>query len=162
MEVSFEDNFDDIDEAKPKKKKGFKFGPALSALTPFILIIATIIYISAFQKEAVNDFLKKYDILGFSEVGKFEKARLYRINNLNIPFEQRQALKHGTVFLGATKEMVALALGEPAGPSEKMADGTEKWVYFFQDSSRPTYLFFEKDVLVNAAKGTTLDSAEIQ
>jgi hypothetical protein len=160
MEISVEDNFDDTDEVKPKRR--FRLSPILSGLTPFILIILTIIYIATFQKEAVDDFLKKYDFLGLSQTGQAEKQRLYQINNLPIPFEQRQALVQGTVFLGATKQMVELALGQPSSSPQQMADGTEKWVYFFQDSSRPTYLFFEKDKLANAAKGTTLDNAEIQ
>ena len=155
-----EDNLEEDIDAKPRKR--FRLSPLLGALTPFILIALTIFYIATFQKEAVDGFLKKYDFLGFSETGQAEKNRQYLINNLPIPFEQRQALKQGTVFLGATKQMVELALGKPHGTPEQMSDGTEKWVYFFQDSSRPTYLYFQQDKLANATKGTTLDNAEIQ
>ena len=161
MELGMEENFEDID-VSPKKRKKLKLLPILGSLTPLLLIIITIVYIALFQQEFVSDFLKKYDFIGVSETGQAEKQRLYRINNLDIPFEQRQALKQGTVFLGATKEMVVLALGNPYGKPEHVAGGQEKWVYFFQESTRPTYLFFEGEKLVNATKGTTLDNAEIQ
>jgi hypothetical protein len=161
MEISMEDDFDDI-EPRPKRRLRLKLTPILGSLTPFILIFLTIFYITTFQKDAVEGFLKKYDFIGLSEIGQNEKQRLYQINNLPIPFEQRQALVNGTVFLGASKQMVGLALGAPYGQPQIMADGTERWVYFFQDSSRPTYLFFKNDMLANAAKGTTLDNAEIQ
>ncbi len=162
MQLELDDNFDDIDGKPAKKKRSFNTLPLLGSFMPLILIILTIVYIGAFQKEAVNDFLKKYDFIGVSQTGQAEKQRLYLINNLPIPYEQRQALRQGTVFLGATKQMVELALGKPASAPEQTSEGQEKWVYFFQDSSRPTYLYFEKDKLVNAAKGTTLDNAEIQ
>lgn len=159
MELSMdEENFDDID-SKPKRR--VKLGAILGSLAPIILIILTLVYITIFQQETVDRFLKKYDFMGLTGAGQSEKTRLYRITNLPIPFEQRQALKNGTIFLGATKEMVQLAIGDPVEKPTATENG-EKWVYFFSENSRPTYLFFKNGILMNAAKGTTLDSAEIQ
>lgn len=160
MELLMDDeNLDDID-AKPKRS--IKLGAILGGTAPLLLIIVTLVYISIFQKDAVDRFLKKYDIIGVTGAGQDEKSRLYTINNLPIPFEQRETLKNGQIFIGATKEMIRLAVGEPAKKPTIDASGQEKWVYFFSENSRPTYLYFENDKLVNAAKGTTLDSAEIQ
>lgn len=165
MELSADNNFDDIDsDSLPKKKsiKSIRLLTILSRVAPILLIIITIAYLSFFQKEIVSKFMQQYDVIGISEAGRMEKTRVYQINNLPIPFEQRQALKQGTIFMGASKQMVYLALGNPASQPEKDGSGNEKWVYFFKDNSRPTYLFFHNDKLVNAAKGTTLDNAEIQ
>ena len=159
METNIVDSYE---ESADKPRRGLKLMPILGSLMPLGLILVTVIYISIFQKDAVNSFLKKYDFIGVSVAGRAEKDRQYLINNLPIPFEQRQALKQGTIFLGATTDMVLLAIGQPAQAPEKTADGQDKWVYYFQDSSRPTYLFFQGGKLVNAAKGSTLDNAEIQ
>jgi len=165
MELSADTNFDDLNsDLKPAAKSGksIKLLTLLSSIAPVFLIILTIAYLTIFQKEVVAGFMKEYDVIGISQTGRSEKTRQKQIDNLPIPFEQRQALKEGTIFMGATKLMVQLAIGRPYGTPEQDDKKRERWTYYFNDNSRPTYLFFENDKLVDAAKGTTLDNAEIQ
>jgi hypothetical protein len=158
MELTMDRALEDID-GKPKINT--RIISILGNFAPIILILLTAFYVMIFQQDAVGGLLKKYDFIGVSETGRAEKYRLYQINNLPIPFEQREAIKSGSIFLGATRQMVLLAIGQP---SEKATNegALERWVYYLNQSSRPTYLFFKADKLVDAQKGTTLDNAEIQ
>ena len=144
-----------------KPRLNINWGVFFGSFLPVVIILSIVLYILFFQQTAINNFLVKYDSIGITSVGAKEKARLRTINNLNIPFEQRNALANRTVFIGASEQMVELALGSPtATPSE---EGSQvRWTYFFEEHSRPIYLYFEGGSLVNAEKGSTLDTAVIQ
>jgi hypothetical protein len=104
-------------------------------------------YINLNYKSELEKFYFKVDKWGITEIGKAELQRQERITELNekgVPFAQCEALRKRTVFFGATSEMVLLALGQPANEPVINDQGLQVWVYYFDDYTRPTHLYFTK------------------
>lgn len=127
-------------------------------------------YVNQTNPEALTDLMVHVDVFGITPQASQEKERQYQIRMLTIPYEKKKVLLERTVFLGATRQMVVLALGEPKEAQkitehEKRPDGkiiNERWVYYFKDDPRPTVLEFEKDSLASAFKGSNLDYIQPQ
>ncbi len=141
------------------KRPGIKI---FNLLLLIIIIGGTAVYFTFADKAYYRDMLIKIDMLGISAAAKNEKARLDKIDALNIPFAQREALKRRTIFINANKEMVKLAFGPSPNPVRFTQDGKEVWVYFFSDYDRPILLIFEANILVAAQRGSSADVAEFK
>lgn len=131
------------------------------SVTVFILLH----YLTTYQPDALTRFLIKVDVYGLTDVGQKEQKRLYDIQNLPITYDEKQVLINHTVFMGASQEMVVLALGEPKKEVEKpwVENNNEMltyYVYYVHDDKRPTVLVFDNDKLINAYKGSALDVAK--
>ncbi len=121
------------------------------------ITFSSILLLKSLAPNLYRDLMIAIDITGISEVARDEKQRIRTIENLGIPYEKREVLKNRTVFLGATEEMVLLALGKPS-QIDKKADSTT-WVYYFEADQRPTLLVFKGSVLSAAYRGSVLDIA---
>ncbi len=137
------------------------FGYSLAIL----FAAATAFYIHNYKYEVVENLILEIDKFGITNIGKEELLRRSRINNLPITYEEKQILINRTVFLGATAEMVQLALGKPK-EAYNAADVAESgkqegiiYVYHFPADARPTLLRFENNKLTHAYKGSTIDVA---
>jgi hypothetical protein len=131
-----------------------------------ILTTGALSYVQRVDPAAIQDLLVKVDMLGFTQAAQQESQRLAKIRALTIPYEKKKALIERTIFMGATKEMVTLALGEPRSMQKNPTNTkggkktSERWVFFFKEDARPTILEFEKDTLVSAYKSSNLDAEE--
>lgn len=109
-------------------------------------------------------FLISFDQFGITNVGASEQSRIRRINRLAITHEEKQVLIKRTVFLGATREMVDMALGTPTCSYSTNATADKKvaevWVYFIEGDPKPTLLAFQNNELVNAGRASALDSCK--
>lgn len=115
---------------------------------------------SAYPKQ-IRTFLITIDTFGITQVGANEQDRIRKINRLSITYEEKQVLIGRTIFFGATRDMVTLALGQPtcletAQKTESSA-AAEHWVYFIDGESKPTQLSFQNNTLVAAGKTSALD-----
>lgn len=135
-------------------------------LLPFVAVslvtVALFSYLNRTNPEMVRSALLKVDMLGITAPAQAEKARVAAINQLGIPWEQREVLINRTVFLGATEQMVYLALGQPQAANKRVAAerGNREltvWAYYLQDELRPTLLEFDEGKLIGARKGSQLD-----
>jgi len=142
-------------------------------LLPYIVLSAVIsvmlLYMHDYQPALWTHLLIKVDVLGITHEAKEEQERLVAIEALPIHYEEKKVLVDHTVFMGATPEMVKLALGTPQKVFSKSAGGTGNafiltyYVYFLSNDIRPTILVFQQDEtdglykLINAYKGSTLD-----
>ena len=137
-----------------------KMKSMLVMLVKIIIVIALlggiIFYFGSYNKAAFNEFLLEHDNMGLTEIASKELARKDSINRLNIPHEQKQALLNKTVFIGATKQMVGLAIGFPIRKTVN-SEGKDKWFYIVDDSTTPIILTFTGDKLAKAERGTNLD-----
>lgn len=120
-------------------------------------------YMQTYQPELMNGFILEVDRFGITSIGQEEKTRRARINALPITYEEKQILINKTVFLGASAEMVKLALGDPrevhkANNDPKQGEGTI-YVYHFPKDARPTLLRFEAGRLTHAYKASAIDVA---
>lgn len=118
-------------------------------------------YVQTHNPAMIKELLITVDLFGISQVASDEKKRTLVISKLDIPFEKRDALKKRTIFLGATKEMTVLALDQPKNiykqnDPQKGSD-TDIWVYFFENDTKPTLLYFQDNVLITAEKGSVLN-----
>lgn len=124
----------------------------------FYLII---VYLDNYQPQMMTDILIQVDVFGVTRVGELEKERLFKIKNLTIPYEEKQVLVNRTVFMGATTEMVNLALGTPK--KQVTRPWAEKktlllyWVYYLPNDRRPTVLVFNNKKLIYAYKDSALE-----
>jgi hypothetical protein len=120
--------------------------------------------IAAAFPHQVKSLLISVDRFGITTVGAYEQRRIRAINRLSITFEEKQVLIKRTVFFGATRDMVELALGNPACivdiEATKTSDAAEQWVYFIENDSKPTQLLFQANSLVSARKTSALDSCK--
>lgn len=137
----------------------------LPLITVSLGTLALFSYLNSTNPEMVRSVLLKVDILGISAPVQAERSRVAAINQLGIPWEQREVLINRTVFLGATEEMVALALGAPRAVSarplpERPGQELTVWAYYLQDDLRPTLLEFDEGKLIGARKGNQLDVAQ--
>jgi hypothetical protein len=131
-------------------------------LAPTLLAIgvAGVIAVAALNPDIARKLVISIDSFGVTPMGQEEISRRHTINNLPITYEEKQILINRTVFLGATTEMVVLALGQPRkGTRGLSADGSESinLVYHFPDDPLPTVLTFEGNKLVRAQKKAGID-----
>lgn len=135
----------------------------LSVLIIAIMTTAGLTYVDRSNPEAIKDLLLHIDVLGITPEGARERDRLTAIETLPIPYEQKKVLMERTVFMGASPEMVRLALGAPKESQQgsRVHMGTrisqERWIFYFKDDQRPTILEFENSVLISAYKSSALD-----
>jgi hypothetical protein len=126
-----------------------------------ILIYAMLFYMNTYQPELMDTILIQVDVFGITRVAGQEQAREDKIKNLSIPYEEKQVLFNRTVFMGATCDMVKLALGEPKKVVEQMWDAKKTmltyYIYYLPNDHRPTILVFDDDKLIKAYKGSALD-----
>lgn len=130
-------------------------------------------YLGNYQPQAVTDMLMQVDVFGWTKTVQDEKKRLYKIDNLTVKdngkevplsYDEKQVLINRTVFMGATPEMVVLALGDPIKitTSETMETNGNKlpqliYVYYLLADKRPTFFVFKDNKLIDAYKGSALD-----
>lgn len=126
-------------------------------ISAFMLVCLTagVSYLQAKKPEAIDQLIVKVDVFGISDMASNERQRLAQIRALEIPFEQKKVLMERNIFMGANRDMVFLALGNP-NEAKKKGD-SERWVYYFKDDQRPTVLEFKDGSLVSAYKGSRLD-----
>lgn len=149
----------------------------LRALPYYVLFILCafllIFYLENYQPQTMMSVLMEVDVFGWSKTVQLEQQRLLKIDSLTIvdngknvplPYEEKQALIHRTVFIGASTDMVRLALGEPMKTAETelfSADGRKisqtLYVYYLPNDKRPTFFVFKEDKLADAYKGSVLD-----
>ena len=134
----------------------------LLAIAFMVILMVSFIFSDKHLSKKLTRMITKVDSMGITEQGRIENARQAKIDELNIPYEQRQSLKNKTVFIGATKIMVRLALGNPSEPVQFVEDNKEVWIYYFEDFNRPTYLIFEGDKLISAKTGSNADLLQIK
>ena len=83
------------------------------------------------------------------------------INKLSLTYEEKQILIQKTVFLGATSDMVMLALGAPKERfrAPKTAEFSEGIVftYHLPNDAQPTLLRFVGNKLTHAYKRSAID-----
>ncbi len=134
---------------------------------PLVAIVATVIglfaYASQVRPEVVRELLIQVDVFGLTQPSRHEMERKRHINNLKITWEEKQVLLNRTVFMGASVDMVRLALGEPKKTLQKELPerGAAIYlVYYLPNDKRPTILVFVKNELVQAYKGSALDFAQ--
>lgn len=141
---------------------------ALPYIILALLVYGVLFYLETYEPEVLTTILIQVDVFGVTRVAEAEQQRLAAIKNLTIPYEEKQVLVDRTVFMGATEEMVKLALGEPKKVVERIwedKDHNKKmltyYVYYLPGDKRPTILVFEFDnaeyTLVNAYKGSAID-----
>lgn len=114
--------------------------------------------------DKMEDLLIAVDRFGITEVGAAEQRRIRTINRLRITYEEKQVLIQRTVFLGASREMVFLALGDPVCVLQTPANGKqapiESWVYYIEGDRKPTQLSFQNNELTTAGKASALDTCK--
>jgi hypothetical protein len=140
---------------------GGGFLRALLYIFLIVLIYGMLFYLENYRPELMTRILLQVDVFGFTRIANMEQGRLEKIKELAIPYEEKEVLLNRTVFMGATHEMVKLALGEPKKVVERMWEGKgvmlTYYVYYLPNDNRPTILVFQEDKLVNAYKGSALD-----
>lgn len=123
-----------------------------------------VVALGVYRPDLFNRALVSVDRLGLSDAASQERSRVARIMQLPITYEKKEALVAQTVFLGATTEMVMLALGQPRSTTTvPAADGMPErvvWRYHFVGDSRPTLFEFESDMLKVAYKASLVDAGE--
>ena len=144
---------------------------ALPYISVLLLACISLFYLHDYQPELWNSLLVEVDVFDLTPQARYEHARVYAINHLPIHYEEKQVLINHTVFLGATEDMVKLALGEPTKTyppgilkNEQGQDVLVMYeIYYISDSLRPTRLEFQQDKedqlykLVDAKKGSALE-----
>jgi len=134
---------------------------ALPYILVGILVYLILFYMENYQPELLTDILIQVDVMGITPVAQHEQHRLSQIQDLTIPYEEKQVLIKRTVFIGAEPDMVKLALGEPKKIFEKRATGKEPtflyYVYYLPNDKRPTIFVFQNNVLKDAYKDSTIN-----
>lgn len=138
-----------------------KIGIFLSIL---VLGAGSVYWVAQKFPDKMKNLLISIDRFGITTVGAAEQQRVRTINRLRITYEEKQVLIKRTVFLGATREMVYLALGDPVCvlqvPQTAQQPSTEAWIYYIDGDRRPTQLSFQSNELVGAGKTSALDSCK--
>jgi hypothetical protein len=91
-----------------------------------------------------------FNVLGNNDDVKAEKNRLENIDLLPIADEKKSILANHTIFLGATKTMVRLALGDPLQEHADADKNISYWDYHLDEDIKATRLMFNQDTLVSA------------
>lgn len=131
--------------------------PWLIGAASLLLISSMVFAVLALQNQQFDELVLKLDRYGFTSASKQEMARVATIDALDIPADKRLILQQRTIFLGATPQMVLLALGEPMAEmrlpkTAESAAGTIVMVYRFSEANRPTVLRFDQENLLQAAE----------
>ena len=119
----------------------------IKLLVILLLLCGAFLYVQNYRKDELEKFYLKFDSWGVTQVGRDELQRRAAIDALQdqgVIFVQQEALKNRTVFLGATDQMVLLALGKPIKNPEMNTLNQQVWTYSFDDYGRPTLLYFDK------------------
>lgn len=115
-------------------------------------------YLMNTKPRIINDLLLKIDVFGVTEVSQYEKQRIATIQKLPITYEEKQVLISHTVFLGASPDMVRLALGEPKSyQGDPQGNGKLSFIYHLPNEPTPTLLIFNGKKLTEAKKTSALD-----
>jgi hypothetical protein len=134
---------------------------ALPYILAGVLAYLVLFYMESYQPELMTDILIQVDVFGVTRIAKEEQQRLTDIKNLTIPYEEKQVLVNRTVFMGASPDMVKLALGNPQKIVEKIWEGKSVmltyYVYYLPNDKRPTVLVFQENKLVNAYKDSAIN-----
>jgi hypothetical protein len=112
------------------------------------------------DSHAMRDLIITLDKFGITEIAAQERSRIQNIKRLNIPYEKKLVLMNRNVFMGANKQMVFLALGNPrmAGKNvSKSGANVEQWIYYMANDNRPTILEFTNNELISAYRGSNID-----
>lgn len=143
------------------KGKGFLSVKGLIVYVITGLITFAALYAYNYSSNGImRDLIIAVDKFGITEVASAEKRRVALIKQLNIPFEKKLVLMKRNVFMGAKREMVQLALGNPrmAGKSQGKNGGqVEQWIYYLAHDNRPTILEFSNNELISAYRGSNID-----
>ncbi len=126
-----------------------------------MIVYLGLFYMENFQPELMNSFLIKVDIFNITQAAKEEHKRIEDIKDLTIPYEEKQVLVNRTVFMGASQDMVRLALGEPRKTWVQTKYQEVYYVYFLPNDKRPTIFVFETNKLIKAYRGSALDTGTI-
>lgn len=125
------------------------------------VVVGGIYLFSIIFPDHMRSLLISVDRLGITEVGAAEQRRVRTINRLPITYEEKQVLISRTVFLGASREMVYLALGDPVcvwrEEAKSKEPGIEYWVYYIENNRKPTQLAFQSNELTGAGMASALD-----
>ena len=65
---------------------------AIPLIAFLLTLMGLIAYVITAKPEVVQQLLIKVDVFGITETGRNEKDRQYKINNLNITWEEKQVL----------------------------------------------------------------------
>jgi hypothetical protein len=128
----------------------------------FFLTFGILAIIQQYQPELMNRLLLTVDVFGISQTARDEQFRESAINHLPVTFEEKQVLLKHTVFLGASTEMVRLALGSDPKKVYQRVIPEQKttltyYIYYLPNDQRPTVLIFVNDKLEKAEKGSAID-----
>ena len=150
--------------AKPRKvKRPFTLHPIVKSLFLLLLVAGGVIsgvYGYKTNPQFHQHLLSKADIFGTSSASKTENQRINLINKLPISYEEKQILIGKTVFIGATQEMVKLALGEPKSQTATTVNGkiqASTYLYYLADDTSPTQLQFVNNTLISAKKVSAIE-----
>lgn len=148
-------------EADSSKNLPLKTIKGLLSLLIICSLLGSIYYVYSYKPEIAREFLLKIDRFGLTPVGQREQQRLQAINQLPITYAEKQVLINRTVFLGASTEMVILALGEPKKqqhvPPSQEHIGHTTYVYHFPKDPKPILLRFRDNQLTTAEKASAID-----
>ncbi len=130
---------------------------------PYFIILflsfGMVTVLQSYRPEILDKLLISVDVFGISTPARDEQQRQSRINALAITYEEKQVLIKHTVFLGASTDMVRLALGEPN--RQRVVSGqnsvVEDLIYYLSGDKRPTILELNNNKLEKAYKGSTID-----
>ncbi len=133
-------------------------------VAPYILLGLALylifFYLVNYRPETGTEILIQLDVFGVTSIAQEEQKRLAAINDLSIPYDEKQVLRNRTVFMGASHKMVQLALGAPKKIVEGMLDGHTAtfYIYYLPNDKRATILVLgPDDKLFKAYKGSALD-----
>lgn len=126
-------------------------------ITIVLLVIILLTYLQNYDPDFIKNKIIEMDVLNILPATKEEHDRKYRIGSLTtIGALEKQALYQHTVFIGATAEMVELALGMPKQVLFK--EGTDGnilyYVYFLANDRRPTIFEFGCNKATNQCDST--------
>ena len=130
----------------------------LPYITISIVVYMFLIYMENYQPETLNKIIISVDVLGITDISKYEHYRQDKIKRLdNIGSLEKEVLLNHTVFIGATAQMVEYALGTPklAFKGKNNVGDLLYYVYFIANDKRPTVFEFSCKIA-----GTDCDTPE--
>lgn len=136
-------------------------GQLLLLIIASVIVTALTFSLAAMYPNKMKELVLSVDQFGITDAGASEQARVRAIHAMPITYEEKQVLINRTVFLGASTEMVGLALGNPICVQNSAATqdvpATQHWVYFIEGDPKPTRLAFQENRLVSASKPSAMD-----
>lgn len=123
----------------------------IAFLILFTLAFGGLMALKALNPSSYHSLLISFELVPDAAA---EKARLDKISLLAISDEKKQILTNRTVFMGASTQMVELALGTAISAEhfDQYQPPIDRWVYHFADDGRPTVLEFHDNKLTSAYK----------